>query len=360
MREQRPREVASLRRRLRHVISQVLSGPVVNHVDLNAFNLLIRMGELIFLGQKSQDYFPVMKLRLEVNHVDLNAFDLLIRMTDMFSFKKKRKEEREFMSTNIVRKKGDIRDFVELQLTCKWPLVDEINLAQLHITILFPSLRPSSRSRRRAAAAAARFVFESGTAQLRFHYEAMLSNVVVRVDLRSAQVFELGPVESICVDEGSNGGENEKMHTDVLGKMLDSSVSVQPLVKSIQELASAAKLVENKGETSYCCRQRPDAKVDLLELDLGSMASIRKFVHEFNSLGLPLNILMYLESALHAFQGQFGAAFCNKLHCYTSSQILPSFMKKQIVYQRSDHRFAIDSWLDFLESEAMLWMSRID
>ncbi|KAK9091669.1 hypothetical protein Sjap_011286 [Stephania japonica] len=34
------------------------------------------------------------------------------------------------------------------------------------------------------------------------------------------------------------------MHTDVLGKMLDSSVSVQPLVKSIQELASAAKLVE--------------------------------------------------------------------------------------------------------------------
>ncbi|KAK9103658.1 hypothetical protein Sjap_020912 [Stephania japonica] len=37
----------------------------------------------------------------------------------------------------------------------------------------------------------------------------------------------------------------------------------------------------------------PDAKVDLLELDLGSMASIRKFVHEFNSLGLPLNILIY-------------------------------------------------------------------
>ncbi|KAK9124547.1 hypothetical protein Sjap_014149 [Stephania japonica] len=103
---------------------------------------------------------------------------------------------------------------------------------------------PFSKESGEAAAAAARFVVESGTAQLRFHYEAELSNVVVRVDLRSAQVFELGPVESICVDEGSNGGENEKMHTDVLGKMLDSSVSVQPLVKSIQELASAAKLVE--------------------------------------------------------------------------------------------------------------------
>ncbi|KAK9122990.1 hypothetical protein Sjap_012592 [Stephania japonica] len=35
-----------------------------------------------------------------------------------------------------------------------------------------------------------------------------------------------------------------QMHTDVLGKMLDSGVSIQPLVKSIQELASAAKLVE--------------------------------------------------------------------------------------------------------------------
>ncbi|KAK9139362.1 hypothetical protein Scep_009043 [Stephania cephalantha] len=61
------------------------------------------------------------------------------------------------------------------------------------------------------AAAVARFVVESETALLRFHYEAELSNAVVRVDLRSAQVvFELGPVESICVDEGSDGGENEK------------------------------------------------------------------------------------------------------------------------------------------------------
>ncbi|KAK9138186.1 hypothetical protein Sjap_008780 [Stephania japonica] len=177
---------------------------------------------------------------------------------------------------------------------------------------------PFSKESGEAAAAAARFDVECGTAQLRFHYEAELSNVVVRVDLRNAQVFELGPVESICVDEGSNGGENEKMHTDVLGKMLDSSVSIQPLVKSIQELASAAKLVEAEIKVRL---------VIVADKDL---------------------MLKYLESALHAFQGQFGAAFCNKLHCYTSSQILPSFMKKQIVYQRSDHRFAIDSWLDFL------------
>ncbi|KAK9137552.1 hypothetical protein Sjap_008146 [Stephania japonica] len=75
---------------------------------------------------------------------------------------------------------------------------------------------PFSKESGEAAAAAARFVVESGTAQLRFHYEAELSNVVVRVDLRSAQVFELGPVESICVDEGSNGGENEKIASEGL------------------------------------------------------------------------------------------------------------------------------------------------
>lgn len=36
----------------------------------------------------------------------------------------------------------------------------------------------------------------------------------------------------------------------------------------------------------------PAAKIDAMELDLSSMASVRKFASEFNSLGLPLNLLM--------------------------------------------------------------------
>lgn len=36
----------------------------------------------------------------------------------------------------------------------------------------------------------------------------------------------------------------------------------------------------------------PSAKVDAMELDLSSMASVRKFASEFTSSGLPLNILM--------------------------------------------------------------------
>lgn len=39
-------------------------------------------------------------------------------------------------------------------------------------------------------------------------------------------------------------------------------------------------------------KEIPTAKVDVMELDLSSMESIRKFASEFNSSGLPLNILM--------------------------------------------------------------------
>lgn len=39
-------------------------------------------------------------------------------------------------------------------------------------------------------------------------------------------------------------------------------------------------------------KEIPKAKVDVMELDLSSMASVRKFASEFNSSSLPLNILM--------------------------------------------------------------------
>ncbi|XP_027358926.1 short-chain dehydrogenase TIC 32, chloroplastic-like isoform X1 [Abrus precatorius] len=39
-------------------------------------------------------------------------------------------------------------------------------------------------------------------------------------------------------------------------------------------------------------KEIPTAKVDVMELDLSSMTSVRKFASEFNSSGLPLNILI--------------------------------------------------------------------
>lgn len=39
-------------------------------------------------------------------------------------------------------------------------------------------------------------------------------------------------------------------------------------------------------------RNNSTAKIDTMELDLSSMESVRKFTSQFNSRGLPLNILM--------------------------------------------------------------------
>lgn len=39
-------------------------------------------------------------------------------------------------------------------------------------------------------------------------------------------------------------------------------------------------------------KEIPAAKIDVFELDLSSFASVRKFAADFNSSGLPLNILM--------------------------------------------------------------------
>ncbi|RVW41995.1 Short-chain dehydrogenase TIC 32, chloroplastic [Vitis vinifera] len=39
-------------------------------------------------------------------------------------------------------------------------------------------------------------------------------------------------------------------------------------------------------------KEIPTAKIDAMELDLSSMASVRKFASEFSSSGLPLNLLI--------------------------------------------------------------------
>lgn len=39
-------------------------------------------------------------------------------------------------------------------------------------------------------------------------------------------------------------------------------------------------------------KEIPTANINVMELDLSSMASVRKFASEYNSSGLPLNILM--------------------------------------------------------------------
>ncbi|KAJ6326745.1 hypothetical protein OIU78_013768, partial [Salix suchowensis] len=55
----------------------------------------------------------------------------------------------------------------------------------------------------------------------------------------------------------------------------------------------AVRNVESGGKVKdEILKAIPTAKIDVMQLDLNSMGSVRKFASEFISLGLPLNILI--------------------------------------------------------------------
>ncbi|XP_078427532.1 short-chain dehydrogenase TIC 32, chloroplastic-like isoform X1 [Wolffia australiana] len=58
------------------------------------------------------------------------------------------------------------------------------------------------------------------------------------------------------------------------------------VVMGVRNLSAGARVKES------ILSETPSAKVDVLELDLSSFASVRKFASEFSSLNLPLNILI--------------------------------------------------------------------
>ncbi|VVA16786.1 PREDICTED: histone-arginine methyltransferase [Prunus dulcis] len=63
----------------------------------------------------------------------------------------------------------------------------------------------SSSSSSSLTPAVARFSAEDGVGELRFQQEAE-SDAGVNVDLQTAQLFKLGPVQSVCISEGSDTG----------------------------------------------------------------------------------------------------------------------------------------------------------
>ncbi|ONI28299.1 hypothetical protein PRUPE_1G136600 [Prunus persica] len=63
----------------------------------------------------------------------------------------------------------------------------------------------SSSSSSSLTPAVARFSAEDGVGELRFQQEAE-SDARVNVDLQTAQLFKLGPVQSVCISEGSDTG----------------------------------------------------------------------------------------------------------------------------------------------------------
>ncbi|XVE48913.1 hypothetical protein DITRI_Ditri01bG0040000 [Diplodiscus trichospermus] len=60
-------------------------------------------------------------------------------------------------------------------------------------------------------------------------------------------------------------------------------------------------------------KEIPGANIDVMELDLSSMESVRKFASEYQSLSLPLNLLMGYGNSFHAIPRQHRTAVCDKL-----------------------------------------------
>ncbi|KAF8387842.1 hypothetical protein HHK36_026503 [Tetracentron sinense] len=81
---------------------------------------------------------------------------------------------------------------------------------QKEFTLISISQLPYSSSYATSSSSVvARFSVDSGSGELRFHQESESSDGI-HFDLRTAQLFKLGPIESICIAEGSEISKEEE------------------------------------------------------------------------------------------------------------------------------------------------------
>ncbi|KAF7131514.1 hypothetical protein RHSIM_Rhsim09G0199400 [Rhododendron simsii] len=83
-------------------------------------------------------------------------------------------------------------------------------------------------------------------------------------------------------------------------------------LRGVHVVMGVRNMASGKEAKEAIVKEIPTAKIEAMELDLSSLASVRKFASEFNSLGLPLNLLMNHGNSIHAFQRQDRATVCNK------------------------------------------------
>lgn len=63
-------------------------------------------------------------------------------------------------------------------------------------------------------------------------------------------------------------------------------------MRGVHVVMAVRNMAAGKDVKEAIAKEIPVAKVDAMELDLSSMASVRKFASDFKSSGLPLNILV--------------------------------------------------------------------
>ena len=63
-------------------------------------------------------------------------------------------------------------------------------------------------------------------------------------------------------------------------------------LRGVHVVMGVRNLEAGKNVKETIVNENPSAKIDTMELDLSSMASVRKFASDYQSSGFPLNILM--------------------------------------------------------------------
>ncbi|XP_028798791.1 short-chain dehydrogenase TIC 32, chloroplastic [Neltuma alba] len=93
------------------------------------------------------------------------------------------------------------------------------------------------------------------------------------------------------VTEGINGSGLTAIVTGASSGIGTETTRVLAL-RGVHVIMAVRNMVAAKNVKEAIIKERPTAQVDAMELDLSSMASVRKFAAEYNSSGLPLNILV--------------------------------------------------------------------
>ncbi|XP_026379896.1 short-chain dehydrogenase TIC 32, chloroplastic-like isoform X2 [Papaver somniferum] len=103
------------------------------------------------------------------------------------------------------------------------------------------------------------------------------------------------------VRKGASGFSSSSTAEEVTHGIDDASGSTSGIgaetarvlvMRGVQIVMAVRNTVAGTAAKQTILEETPSAKIEVFELDLSSMASVRKFAAEFKSLDLPLNILI--------------------------------------------------------------------
>ncbi|KAG4998993.1 hypothetical protein JHK87_020065 [Glycine soja] len=133
-------------------------------------------------------------------------------------------------------------------------------------------------------------------------------------------------------------------------------------LRSVHVVMAVRSVDSGKNVKETILKEIPSAKIDVMELDLSSMASVRKFAADFNSSGLPLNILInnagVMATPFMLSQDNIELQFAtNHLGHFLLTNLLLETMKKTVrecnqegrivILSSEAHRFAYREGIQF-------------